>query len=187
MRSSGVVQGDRVAGVLSNRLETIVACLATLSTGAIWSTSSPDMGVEGVLDRIRQIRPKILYAESDVLYNERILDQRDKNKAYAKYMLETPEFTNVVVIPRRKPVHEDSALKLISLNTFLERGIGRPLEFARLPFAHPGFIVYSSGTVSPRSLISIDFTEVCLDRSAQMHRPQCRGKCSCPQSGGNRF
>jgi acetoacetyl-CoA synthetase len=148
LRSSGVVKGDRVAGVLSNRLETVVACLATLSIGAIWSTSSPDMGADGVLDRVRQIRPKILFSETDILYNNKILDQRQKNRVYAKEMLAFSEFANLVVIERTKEVQEDRGLKLISLSDFLKCGTGRPLQFARLPFSHPGFIVYSSGTVS---------------------------------------
>ncbi|KAK6366827.1 hypothetical protein LTS17_010378 [Exophiala oligosperma] len=148
MRSSGITSGDRVAGVLSNRLETVVACLATLSIGAVWSTSSPDMGVEGILDRVRQIRPKILFVESDVLYNGKVIDLARKNRACAAKLLDLPEYLNMIVIQRRNVVHEESALKLTTWQAFLRRGRGRPLTFAKLPFSHPGFIVYSSGTVS---------------------------------------
>ncbi|OQU94355.1 hypothetical protein CLAIMM_00716 [Cladophialophora immunda] len=153
MLSSGITVGDRVAGVLSNRLETVVACLAALSMGALWSTSSPDMGVEGVLDRVRQIRPKLFIVESDVFYNGRVQDQMDKNRQCAGELLQTPEFVNMVVIPRRTKVLEQRSLKVITWNTFLERGIGRPLKFAKLPFSHPGFIVYSSGTTGPPKCI----------------------------------
>lgn len=148
MRSSGIVTGDRVAGVLSNRLETIVACLAALSIGALWSTSSPDMGVEGILDRMRQIRPKILFVESDVFYNGRVIELMDKNRECSRTLLNTPEFMNMIVIPRRRKVQQDSDLKMITLQTFLQRGRGSSLTFTRFPFNHPGFIVYSSGTVS---------------------------------------
>lgn len=147
MKYSGVKVGDRVAGVLSNRVETVVACLATLSIGALWSTSSPDMGVSGILDRIEQIRPKLLFVESDVFYNGKLQPQMAKNRAYTKPLLHTSEFSNMIVIPRKQKVLSKPELKLITWDEFLKRDQARELHFARLPFSHPGFIVYSSGTV----------------------------------------
>jgi acetoacetyl-CoA synthetase len=146
---SGIRAGDRVAGVVSNRLETMLACLATLSIGALWSTSSPDMGVKGILDRLLQIRPKLVFAESSVLYNGKVRDLMAKNREWAKRMLETPEFQNVIVTPRvgdRSP-RDEANLKLVSWDSFLSRGTGRELQYQHMPFSHPGFIVYSSGTV----------------------------------------
>jgi acetoacetyl-CoA synthetase len=159
MVTTGVKVGDRVAGVLSNRLETVVLCLASLSIGALWSTSSPDMGVKGVLDRLVQIRPKLLFAESDVLYNAKTHDLRSRNKEMARNLLSISEFSNIVVIARSKQVVEDQEMRLITWHTFLKRGRGRPLEFTQLPFSHPGFIVYSSGTVSSYFCPSCTYVE----------------------------
>ncbi|KAH8650771.1 acetoacetyl-synthase [Ilyonectria robusta] len=153
MRSSGIVKGDRVGGVLSNRPETVVTCLATLSIGALWSTSSPDMGTEGVLDRLEQIRPKLLFVESDAVYGNKVLGLMEKNRSCARQMLKTPEFMNMVVIPRSRPVQDEPSLKLVTWSAFLKRGLGRPMQFERLPFNHPGFIVYSSGTTGPPKCI----------------------------------
>lgn len=171
MRSCGIAKGDRVAGVLSNRLETVVACLATLSIGALWSTSSPDMGVEGVLDRLKQIRPRLLFAESDVFYGGKVLGLMEKNRACARQLLETSEFMNMIVIARRNQVQDDPALKLVSWSTFVKQGTGRPLRFERLPFNHPGFIVYSSGTVRSQRAQSRSYqANHPADWSSQMHR-----------------
>ena len=149
MMSSGIKTGDRVAGVVSNRLETMVICLASLSIGALWSTSSPDMGVQGILDRLLQIRPRLVFGENAVMYNAKLRDLMAKNRQCAKRMTETPEYHNFIVISRGgdPPAQEVPGLKIISWGRFLSRGMGRKLSFKPLPFSHPGFIVYSSGTV----------------------------------------
>lgn len=72
----------------------------------------------------------------------------DKNRSWAGQMHKTPEFMNMVVIPRSKEAQDEPELKLVTWESFLKRGLGRPLQFARLPFNYPGFIVYSSGTVA---------------------------------------
>lgn len=149
MVASGVHLGDRVAAVISNRLETVVLCLAALSIGALWSTSSPDMGEQGILDRLLQIRPKLVFGESAVLYNGKLRGLLLKHTGCATRLTETPEYQNYVVIPTEGfPVTQKPEAKLTSWSGFLGRGTGRRLTFAQLPFSHPGFIVYSSGTVS---------------------------------------
>lgn len=147
MRSAGIQVGDRIAGIVSNTVETLVACLATLSIGAIWSTSSPDMGVPGILDRLLQIRPKLVFAESAVLYNGRVRDLMDKHMQWAKKLERTSEFQCVIVAPFRGAGIAETNTYITTWDEFLRKGTGRELVYAQLPFDHPGFIVYSSGTV----------------------------------------
>ncbi|KAH0844340.1 hypothetical protein FOPE_09760 [Fonsecaea pedrosoi] len=152
--SLGVKKHDRVAAVLSNRLETVVLCLATLSMGAIWSSSSPDMGESGILDRLTQIKPRIVFGEASVVFKGKAMDLAAKNAAIVRGLEGFSEFKTLVVLPPQghegspKKQHNNSGRQVLSYEDFLKHSIGRPLKFTRLPFSHPGFIVYSSGTVS---------------------------------------
>jgi acetoacetyl-CoA synthetase len=149
LRSAGVTTGDRIGAVISNSAETLTLCLATLSIGALWSTMSPDMGVSGILDRLSQIRPKLVFAESSVLYNGKKRELMPGNRDWIAALSKTPDFQTAVIIPRSDDsVPSDRATKLIPWKEFLQSGRGRKLQFAQLPFNHPSFIVYSSGTVS---------------------------------------
>lgn len=145
----GVQAGDRVAAIISNCVETIVACLATLSIGAIWSTSSPDMGVAGIMDRLTQIRPKVVFFEASVVYNGKLRDLRVKAAECIGGLQALSEFKLAVIIQRDGSMVPQPSAVTKTWEQFVESGTGRELTFAQLPFSHPGFIVYSSGTVRP--------------------------------------
>lgn len=169
MVSHGVRAGDRVAAVLSNRPETVVCCLAALSLGALWSSSSPDMGVDGILSRLTQIRPKLVFCEREVVYNGRRVQLLARHRKWAEVLAQEAQELEAVVVLEGLHAQEEMAApggtesipgpsrlqgKSISWNTFLGRGTTtRPLTFVQLPFSHPGFIVYSSGTTGPPKCI----------------------------------
>lgn len=147
LRRENIGVGDRVAAVISNRFETIVICLAVLSLGAIWSTSSPDMGVQGILDRLQQIQPKLVFAESSIVYNGRTRDLMQKHKSWISEMSKLPSFQKAILIAESTAIESNSKEKLETWTDFLKIKNSSSLEFVQLPFDHPAFIVYSSGTV----------------------------------------
>ncbi|KAL4935966.1 hypothetical protein BDV06DRAFT_217023 [Aspergillus oleicola] len=160
LAASGVTVGDRVGSVISNRQETIVCCLAVLSLGAIWSSTSPDMGVAAVMDRLRQTRPKIVFCEAEIVYNRKHRGLLPKHKLWAKQLVqEVSKLLAVVVLGSAHQGAEDlsmeadSRTKMTSWAEFMLRATDRPLSFVRLPFNHPAFIVYSSGTSGPPKCI----------------------------------
>jgi acetoacetyl-CoA synthetase len=169
MISAGVRTGDRVAAIISNRPETITCCLAALSIGAIWSTSSPDMGTKGILDRMMQIRPKIVFAESSVVYNGKRRDLMAKHREWTQQMASTPDFLSTVLIVESADVQTDLGNDFVTWDAFVKRGVtGRKLQFQQLPFHHPGFIVFSSGTVGGiRTLLP----SRCVDRFRRQDHP----------------
>ncbi|CAK6439942.1 unnamed protein product [Pipistrellus nathusii] len=149
MRRMGVRRGDRVVGYLPNGEHAVEAMLAAASIGAIWSSTSPDFGVNGVLDRFSQIQPKLLFSVEAVVYNGRTHGHLDKLQRVVKGL---PDLQKVVVIPYVAPRGEVD-LSQIPHSEFLEdflaagRGDQAPqLEFEQLPFSHPLFIMFSSGT-----------------------------------------
>lgn len=147
MRGCGVKKGDRVAAVITNCVEAIVACLAALSIGAIFSTSSPDMGATGIMDRLQQIQPRLVIVESAVTYNAKRRELITKFESCLAELVAVPNFQSMLVIDRDGSRPGRLPTGMIWWEHFNENATRRPLVYEQLPFDHIGFIVYSSGTV----------------------------------------
>ncbi|KAJ4152092.1 hypothetical protein NW765_017601 [Fusarium oxysporum] len=142
LRAVGVTSGDRVAAVLKNSVEAVVLLLATGAIGAIFSSTAPDMGTEGIVSRYSQVRPKLLFVDTVVFYAGKRRVMKNKIMAAAtKLKQQVPELSKVIVVTGT-PWAEDSC---VSLSQFLQVPV-QPLRFVQLSFDHPIYILYSSGT-----------------------------------------
>ncbi len=150
LAASGVGPGDRVAGFLPNIPEAVIAMLATASLGAVWSSCSPDFGERAVLDRFGQIRPTVLIAVDGYRYAGKEIDLSDRVRAVAAALTETKV---IVVVPYLKQTSTLTAPRLAPLSSWLTAGASAPPPL-RLPFDHPLYIVYSSGTTGlPKCIV----------------------------------
>lgn len=150
LRAAGVKSGDRVAGYLPNIPETVIAMLATTSLGAVWSSCSPDFGLSGVLDRFGQIKPKVLFAADGYRYAGKTLACMATVRAVKEKI---SSIERVVLVPyldeRLAPDTIDGA---VAFADFGDRTA--TLRFEQLPFDHPAFILYSSGTTGvPKCIV----------------------------------
>jgi acetoacetyl-CoA synthetase len=149
MRAMGVKAGDRVAGFVPNMPETIAATLATASLGAIWSSCSPDFGAQGVLDRFGQIAPKLLFAADGYFYGGKRFDSLAR---VAEFLPKLPSVEKVVVLPYAGG--GTLPPKAVTLADFVAAHPAGEIRFERLPFDHPLFIMYSSGTTgAPKCIV----------------------------------
>jgi acetoacetyl-CoA synthetase len=152
LREVGVGPGDRVAGFLPNLPETIVAMLATASLGAVWSSCSPDFGANGVLDRFGQIQPRVLFCADGYRYAGKEIDSLARVREVRDKI---PAIERVVVVGYLRDRPSTGGIRgAVGWDDFIAHAPANPLGFARLPFDHPLYIMYSSGTTGlPKCMV----------------------------------
>jgi acetoacetyl-CoA synthetase len=148
----GLRSGDRVAAFIPNIPEAGLFALAALSQGMVWSSCSPDFGVEGVVDRFGQIEPKVLFCADGYRYNG---EEHDSLARVREIVEQLPTVRKVIVVPHLDPDVDVSDIpKAVRLDEWLRRYQSTDIAFAQLPFNHPAYILFTSGTTGkPKCIV----------------------------------
>jgi len=151
LRARGLTPGDRVAAFMPNVPETLIAMLATASIGAVWSSCSPDFGITGVLDRFGQIAPKVLFACDGYHYNGKAIDTAPR---VGEIAAQIPSIETLVLVPVLDAGGTSDLPGALPWDALTGSGPVPELHFEQLPFAHPLYILYSSGTTGvPKCIV----------------------------------
>jgi acetoacetyl-CoA synthetase len=152
LQALGLRAGDRVAAFIPNIPEAAMLALAALSQGIVWSSCSPDFGAEGVLERFGQIEPKVLFCADGYHYNGERHDSLERVRAIAEKL---PTLRKVVVVAQLDPRVDVSDIpKAVTLGEWLRRYQPADIDYAQLPFEHPVFILFTSGTTgTPKCIV----------------------------------
>src|SRR3954452_2462724 len=152
LQALGLRAGDRAAAFIPNIPEAAMLALAAISQGIVWASCSPDFGVEGVLERFGQIEPKVLFCADGYRYNGEEHDSLERVREIAEKL---PSVRKVVVVPHLNPdVDVSDVPKAVRLDEWLRRYTPASIAFAQLPFDHPLYILFTSGTTGkPKCIV----------------------------------